>query len=90
MWIFRSDKRFMDMMVTAENYFASLNGAGSASPTERDELKQRLDELIMPFSDDPAYQAFLRMRSASQMTRRRSDASSGPRFLPNRWRRKPD
>jgi len=53
-------KRFLDMMKAAEEYYAVLNQAQGVGPSEREKLKRRLDELTMPFSDDPAYQAFLK------------------------------
>ena len=52
-------KRFQDMMKAAEEYYAVLNSAKDAGPTVRESLKKKLDELSLPFSDDPAYQAFL-------------------------------
>jgi predicted ATP-binding protein involved in virulence len=59
-------KRFKDMMQAAEEYFAILGKAADVPPQEREQLKTRLDQLSMPYSDDPAYQAFLRMqRTAS-------------------------
>lgn len=61
-------KRFKDMMEAAEEYFSILGKAKEATPAERDELKKRLDALSMPYSDDPAYQALLKMqRTASNI-----------------------
>ena len=61
-------KRFKDMMEAAERYFAILNRTPSASEEERERLKTELDRLSMPYSDDPAYQAFLKMqRTAAGM-----------------------
>ena len=53
------------MMKAAEEYFAILGKAGQATPAERDAMKARLDALSMPYSDDPAYQAFLKMQRTS-------------------------
>lgn len=55
-------KRFHDMMNVAEQYYKLLERADSATVEEKEQLRQQLDELILPFSDDPAYQAFLRMQ----------------------------
>ncbi|MEX0714335.1 MAG: AAA family ATPase [Pirellulales bacterium] len=55
-------RRYQDMLQTAKKYFALLEDANNATPAEKEQLKRRLDELILPFSDDPAYQAFLEMQ----------------------------
>jgi len=55
-------KRFQDMMEAAEQYFAILEKAKQATSAEREEMKARLDVLSMPYSDDPAYQSFLKMQ----------------------------
>jgi predicted ATP-binding protein involved in virulence len=52
-------KRWQDMMEAAEEYYAVLRDAKGKSPEEVALLKNRLDELSLPFSDDPAYQALL-------------------------------
>jgi predicted ATP-binding protein involved in virulence len=58
-------KRFKDMMEAAERYFAILENAKNANPVEREQMKRRLEALSMPYSDEPAYQAFLKMQRAS-------------------------
>jgi hypothetical protein len=58
-------KRFKDMMQAAEEYFAILGRAPRASPREKEKLKIGLDELSLPYSDDPAYQAFLKVQRAA-------------------------
>jgi predicted ATP-binding protein involved in virulence len=58
-------KRFIEMMDAAERYFATLRESSEATPSEREAMKKRLDELSMPYSDDPAYQAFLKMQRAA-------------------------
>jgi predicted ATP-binding protein involved in virulence len=55
-------KRFRDMMEAAEEYYAILRRTPGANPEEQERMKGRLDELSMPYSDDPAYQAFLKMQ----------------------------
>jgi predicted ATP-binding protein involved in virulence len=58
-------KRWQDMMEAAEEYYAVLRNANGKSPEEVAQLKKRLDQLSLPFSDDPAYQAFLQMQRAA-------------------------
>ncbi len=58
-------KRFKDMMHAAEEYYEILGKAEKVSPAERDALKAKLEALSMPYSDDPAYQAFLKMQRTS-------------------------
>ena len=53
-------QRYREMMEAAEKYYSVLRDANGATPERVEELKQRLDKLSLPFSDDPAYQAFLR------------------------------
>src|SRR5262249_31357023 len=55
-------KRFKDMMEAAEEYFTVLGKAADSPPEERERMKARLDELSMPYSDDHAYQAFLKIQ----------------------------
>ena len=55
-------KRFRDMMDAAEEYFTLLRRTPRAAPEEQERMKARLDELSMPYSDDPAFQAFLKMQ----------------------------
>jgi predicted ATP-binding protein involved in virulence len=55
-------KRFIEMMDVAKRYYALLNDAQQAPPDKLENLRRELDELSTPFSDDPAYQAFLQMQ----------------------------
>ncbi len=61
-------QRFLDMMQAAERYYAKLGQAKETPPNELEQFKRELDELMLPFSDDPAYQAFLRMQRAATGT----------------------
>jgi predicted ATP-binding protein involved in virulence len=57
-------RRKLAMFRAAEEYYRVLEDAENIEPDhqkEIDKLKQKLDELSMPFSDDPAYHAFLKM-----------------------------
>ncbi|CAD6880815.1 ATP binding protein [Methylomonas albis] len=57
----QQSQRFLDMEKAAEEYYRVLKQIPPASDDEKQHLKQRLDELLLPFSDDPAFQAFLKM-----------------------------
>jgi predicted ATP-binding protein involved in virulence len=70
-------RRFQEMMEAAEEYFGALRRVPQASEEERNRIRARLDELSMPYSDDPAYQAFLKMRrTASGIDGENRDATS--------------
>lgn len=61
-------ERYQRMYDAATEYYRLLKEGSNASPQEKEHLKQRLDELSAPFSDNPAYSAFLKMeRLASGM-----------------------
>jgi predicted ATP-binding protein involved in virulence len=55
-------QRYQDMHDAAKAYFAVLESAKGADDDTRQLLKQRLDELSSPFSDNVAYHAFLEMK----------------------------
>lgn len=55
-------QRYQDMHDAAKAYFAVLESADGADEVTRQLLKQRLDELSAPFSDNVAYHAFLEMK----------------------------
>jgi predicted ATP-binding protein involved in virulence len=57
----QQSRRFIKMEEAAEEYYRVLKQLPAASEEEKHRLKQKLDELLMPYSDDPAYQAFLKM-----------------------------
>ena len=57
----QQSERWKSMMQAAEEYYRVLEQADNASEEEVARLKCRLDELSMPYSDDPAYHAFLKM-----------------------------
>lgn len=59
-------RRYLEMMEAARQYYSLLRRAETAPPGEVERLKQLLDELTAPFSDDPAYHALLQVeRKAS-------------------------
>lgn len=55
-------QRYLDMLHTAEEYYRLLREVPDASEDEKQRLSDRLDQLSLPFSDDPAYQAFLNLQ----------------------------
>jgi len=57
----QQSQRFLAMEKAAEEYYRVLKKIPPATYDEKQRLKQRLDELLLPFSDDPAFQAFLKM-----------------------------
>jgi predicted ATP-binding protein involved in virulence len=57
----QQSQRFMDMEKAAEEYYTVLKQIPPAGEDEKLRLRQRLDELLLPYSDDPAFQAFLKM-----------------------------
>ncbi len=64
--------RYKDMIKTAEDYFAALKTAQDLDSNELiRQLVDLLDSLIEPYSDDPAFVAFLRsekMGRSEQLT----------------------
>lgn len=57
----QQSQRFLDMEKAAEQYYTVLKQIPPADEKEKQRLRQRLDELLLPYSDDPAFQAFLKM-----------------------------
>ncbi len=57
----QQSQRFLDMEKAAEKYYTVLKQIPPASEDEKQRLRQQLDELLLPYSDDPAFQAFLKM-----------------------------
>ena len=57
----QQSQRFLDMEKAAEEYYSALKQIPIAGEDEKQRLRQRLDKLLMPYSDDPAFQAFLKM-----------------------------
>lgn len=55
-------KRFVDMQESAEEYFETLEEAAELPADERSELEEKLDQLIEPFANDPAYTAYLNIK----------------------------
>jgi hypothetical protein len=49
------------MYETAKEYYRVLEKGKIADSQEKEELKRKLDKLSAPFSNNPAYHAFLEM-----------------------------
>jgi len=58
-------KRHGKMMEVAAEYYTLLEEGASAPPTAVARLSAKLDILLEPFSDDPAFTAFCQMKRAS-------------------------
>lgn len=58
-------QRYLDMMAAAERYYGKLQEGRTAAGAELERLKRELDALMVPFGDDPAYQAFLKLQRAA-------------------------
>jgi predicted ATP-binding protein involved in virulence len=54
-------ERHQQMFEAAKEYYEALEQAKGAENAQLEEVKQKLDELSAPFSDDMAYHAFLEM-----------------------------
>ncbi len=61
----QKSQRYLDMMNAAEDYYALLRKDRPGTDVELALLKLKLDELSAPFSDDPAFQALLKLERIS-------------------------
>jgi len=61
----QKSERYRQMMTAAEEYFRLLRAPGTAA-TDVGAAEQRLDELAAPFSDDPAFQALLKLEREAE------------------------
>jgi predicted ATP-binding protein involved in virulence len=57
----QKSQRYLDMVDAAEEYYRLLREGAPSNALQLAALKSRLDELTEPFSDDPAFQALLRV-----------------------------
>ncbi|GAB5544299.1 MAG: AAA family ATPase [Sandaracinaceae bacterium] len=55
----QKSQRYLEMMEAAEAYYGLLSQDG-VRPADLQAAEQRLNELALPFSDDPAFQALLK------------------------------
>ena len=58
-------QRFQEMYDVAKLYYALLEEGKQSAEAEKDEIKQKLDKLSAPFSENVAYHAFLEMKRVS-------------------------
>lgn len=58
----QKSERYLQMMEVAEQYYQTLAKVQNSNEDELIEIKQELDELSIPFSDDPAFTAFLKFQ----------------------------
>ena len=56
----QKSERYREMMRAAESYFRLLRSSGE-NAAELDAAEQLLNELSVRYSDDPAFQAFLKL-----------------------------
>lgn len=61
----QKSERYRQMMEAAEEYFRLLRESGPHA-TSIDAAERRLNELAAPFSDDPAFQALLKVERATR------------------------
>lgn len=57
----QQSQRYLDMQAAASEFYSVLQQIPAADSDEVSKLKSRLDELMEPYSDDAAFQAFLKM-----------------------------
>jgi predicted ATP-binding protein involved in virulence len=58
----QKSERFLKMKAAAKEYYAVLEESQDASPELKEKLKIKLKELEMPYSDNPAYHAYLELK----------------------------
>jgi len=63
----QKSERYQQMMEVAEEYYRTLARAKSENDPNLEEIKKRLDELSIPFSDDPAFTAFLKFQRENEL-----------------------
>lgn len=60
-------QRFINMQESAEEFFELLEKTQDLSPDEIKKVEERLDNLIEPYSDDPAFSAYLKIKRQAKM-----------------------
>lgn len=58
-------RRNEEMVEAAKRYYEALESGRQSNGQTLEQLKWRLDEMLMPYRDDPAYVAFLEMQRAA-------------------------
>ena len=59
--------RYEEMKDTAKQYLEILEETGQAPEDKLSEFKEKLAEIIAPYADNPAFQAFLEMKQAAKL-----------------------
>lgn len=59
--------RRQEMIAAAEGYYRLLKQSKTANPAQLEQLKRRMDELALPYHDNPAYIAFLNMERQAEL-----------------------
>lgn len=54
-------ERYQEMYAAAQEYYRILQESKNGNESEKEKLKQKLDQLAAPYSDNVAYHAFLEM-----------------------------
>lgn len=70
-------QRYQEMYDAAKAYFALLNQPIAAGDAAKQALKDKLDELSAPFSDNVAYHAFLEMKRLAAGVSTEDDETEG-------------
>lgn len=55
-------QRYLQMMNKAQQYFEMLKDDANVSPEDKQAKRKELEELVLPYSDSPAYHAFIKMQ----------------------------
>lgn len=63
----QKSKRYLDMVRAAEEYYELLDRTKKAPADEKESLKGRLDEKLIPFERDPAFVAFLKFQREAKL-----------------------
>ncbi len=66
-------KKYYVMIEVAKKYYRALDAADTTTPEKVDKLADELEVLIEPFSDHPAFVAFLQMKRCAAGVVRESE-----------------
>lgn len=62
-------QRYVQMMDKASQYFGMLKDESASTDDQRQSARRELEQVVMPFSDNPGYHAFIKMQEiASKKT----------------------
>ena len=63
----QKSERYLRMMNAAEKYYSLLHQARNTKGKELEDLKYKLDTSVEPYSDDPAFTAFLKFQRSHML-----------------------